>query len=675
MKKIMWILGFLGFVLFVNFAFAASNNFAGQTNGVGTSQYYQPSFSNYYSSEQISTYWPILDSMKNGQCQASNDFLVAIPPLGCTPTVVRSDLLEEQNVPVFCQLDALQVNPLIKVSSIESISFKGDYPSNVAGISFHPARAAVNTRENLLGSPLLNNIGYVVIILKRTPAEKDMPELVKGNLTATIRYDAEEAFGVGQAEFLLPLISDENWSEEYKSYGFWNGKGYARLLSTDGETAEIGLYTDESRLLQKVNLKKGETSNEVFFPGLYCNAGLQVRLNALDAAVDKVKLSVGDEVVWATKGTKFLNGKCQVKSLIPSADGTGSVSIYCPGSSTFNLILSRWGALFNGETKEVGKLIEKGAVAKEDWYLAYVGNLSSKIIPKDKETEFAILVKSDKELDAKYLARAVSAVNLLGTSATKLSFADFSSKLVSKLGKADSVKVVLKGENGFEGLASTKEDKSLEGQVNVQGNFTAAKEAWEGALDKFSNEQDLAGSEYAKKALVEYARAAGELGQYKSQREALEMLIEKYPASLEARSAETQIEVLGKFDIANAGKGVYVNNKYSYILAEEFKPVTSDIKNVDFNIKDGVGEGDEICVSGAVKTNNSNCPFILVKKITPTYVDLTFADNVKGKYSNKSVRLYGDSTSEKNSEVLGGVTVYVRDINVEEEVSVSILPE
>ena len=64
-------------------------------------------------------------------CQAGQDFVIQIAPFGCTPTVVRSDLLEEQNVPVFCQLAATKINPLVDVKIIDSISFKGKYHKEV----------------------------------------------------------------------------------------------------------------------------------------------------------------------------------------------------------------------------------------------------------------------------------------------------------------------------------------------------------------------------------------------------------------------------------------------------------------------------------------------------------------------------------------------------------------
>jgi len=152
-------------------------------------------------------------------CKAGQDFIIQIAPFGCTPAVVRSDLLEEQNVPVFCQLGATKINPLIDVEAIESISFQGKYPKEISGVGFHPAQAALGVKGNL-NSPILNNIGYVVIVLKKQKNASAMPEFVQGNLTAKIRYDIQNAFGIGKASFYLPEMSDEDWEKKHIQYGF-----------------------------------------------------------------------------------------------------------------------------------------------------------------------------------------------------------------------------------------------------------------------------------------------------------------------------------------------------------------------------------------------------------------------------------------------------------------------
>ncbi len=167
---------------FAPFVSAGSANptsvgFTGAKYGSVTNTYQssRPTFDSFYKGSR-DTYWPILSNLEKDQCDAvASDFIIGIPPGGCSPMVVRSDLLAEQNVPVFCQLSAIKVNPLIKVSTIKSIAFKQKNKSDlIAGISFHPARAAVKSYNTLLGSPIEENIGYVVIVLKQQPDERNL---------------------------------------------------------------------------------------------------------------------------------------------------------------------------------------------------------------------------------------------------------------------------------------------------------------------------------------------------------------------------------------------------------------------------------------------------------------------------------------------------------------------
>ena len=131
----------------------------------------------------------IFPTFNPDMCGKGQDFVLQVAPFGCSPTIVRSDLLEEQNVPVFCQIAATKINPLIDVKTIESMSFKGKYPKEVSGVGFHPARAAVKSQKTLLNSPILENIGYAVIVLRQQKNESSMPDFVEGELTAKIKYD------------------------------------------------------------------------------------------------------------------------------------------------------------------------------------------------------------------------------------------------------------------------------------------------------------------------------------------------------------------------------------------------------------------------------------------------------------------------------------------------------
>ncbi|MFA4960038.1 MAG: hypothetical protein WC548_00025 [Candidatus Pacearchaeota archaeon] len=376
MKNYLRFFGFFLILLLASFV-ASFDGAAGSTGFSGSTNYfqsYQPTFDQLYAG-QINDYWPILTRMESDQCNATSDFLIGIPPGGCSPMVVRSDLLEEQNVPVFCQLYAVKVNPLIKVSSIKSISFKGDYPDGISGISFHPARAAVRSYTTLLGDPVINNIGYVVIILKRNKVEKNMEEWISGNLTATIYYDAEEAFGTGSADYYLPLMSDDEWGQEYERYSFWYGKGYLRLSDVGGESAHIEVLKSKDDLVRSYNLREGETGELLYFPGYYCRAGLEVRLNEIVAPENSALLNIDGEEFWVREGSRILNDQCRIGK-IDANDRYGNIKISCP-SQYLNLSLGKTKEkledLFSGIDDDfdkskgiVDELIDEYGFAKKD---------------------------------------------------------------------------------------------------------------------------------------------------------------------------------------------------------------------------------------------------------------------------------------------------------------------
>ncbi|MBR9704993.1 hypothetical protein GOV12_06275 [Candidatus Pacearchaeota archaeon] len=319
------------------FTGGSSNSFGGSVKGnsfSGSSVYagsVNPQFSNpgFYTGNGFvspEVYWPKFNQQ---DCNERADFIMQIAPGGCSPSVVRSDLLEEQNVPVFCKVMSITTNPMIDISRIRSLHFKGDYPPGVSGISYYPARSVLRSQQTLISSPIDNNIGYVVIVLSRYNTEKEMPEFVGGNITATIDYDVNNAFGIGNTNFYVNELSDEKWLRDYKQYGFWNGKGYIRADIIEPDRATISIYRDSNSKQHTVNLRGGETSREVYLNGFYCAAGMTVRLQSIDAPVDSALLQVNDQQLWVSKGDRILDNKCTVSNL-DAYSGGGKISINCP---------------------------------------------------------------------------------------------------------------------------------------------------------------------------------------------------------------------------------------------------------------------------------------------------------------------------------------------------------
>src|SRR3989344_3357167 len=367
---------------------------------------YSPSPLSYYSGS-IGTYWP---AFGKEECLARQDFIVQILPGGCSPAVIRSDLLEEQDVPVFCQLIGIKINPLIEVPEITSISFKGQQlPKDIAGIGFHPARAALQTYgTQLLGSPVLNNFGYLVVIIRRQPIEGNMSKWIEANLTALIQYNAEKALGIGKAGFLLPVLSDDEWQQYYKQYSFWNGKAYIRALEIGkdpaGEYMRVAIYLDANKQITSLMLRPGQPSNEIYLPGYYCSAALKINLNSVNYPEIKAKIRIGDDEFWLAKGQRFLEENCWVSNIEQNIIGGGKVTINCKDSTPATLEIdpprARLLVKDSATKKEVASddfAVRDELVSGKGIYLGYVGNTEKALSTQLKQLnqDFVVIVKPE----------------------------------------------------------------------------------------------------------------------------------------------------------------------------------------------------------------------------------------------------------------------------------------
>ncbi|MEM3141302.1 MAG: hypothetical protein QXX55_00745 [Candidatus Pacearchaeota archaeon] len=364
------------------------------------------------------------------QCDAGQDFVLQVSPTGCIPPVVRSDLLEEQNVPVFCPIVATQLNPLINIDKINQISFSGgDIPREISGIGYYPARAATKGigRSLSLNQPIMNNIGYAVIVLKQNRNESSMPDYVSGNLTARITYDIKNAFGLGQSVFYLPVMNEDDWNSNYKKYSFWNGRGFLRAEEVTSESAIISIYSDretysslkrqpEKRRIATVNLNLNEMreSRDIYIPGFdFCLGSLQLKLEGIQNPSTTAKLNINGDYFDLVEGEKFIENRCQIKAANKRA-ALEKVTIYCRddfGAKTFDLETSpRVELEVNGEKKAVGlgekvyREIKDGKETGKSVYLVYISTKKfNSYMQEDLKVYLATISGNVEKLDSKEL--------------------------------------------------------------------------------------------------------------------------------------------------------------------------------------------------------------------------------------------------------------------------------
>ncbi|HKL23861.1 MAG TPA: hypothetical protein VJ912_00840, partial [Candidatus Nanoarchaeia archaeon] len=434
-----------------------------------------PSEGNQYSGTGLGGLYQQFDTSK--YCKEGNDFVFQVKPFSCTPKVVRSDLLEEQDVPVFCTISATQLNPLLDVKEIETLNFKGEYPRGVKTIGFQPERAALGY-ENDLNTPIMEDIGSAVIVLRREPNESAMPDYVEGNITAQIRYNAENAFGIGKTEFYLPSMSDSDWNEKQEYYSFWDGKGYLRATNIRSDKARISIYSDKyktkssSNYLEKIEsfgqtLNAGEKSGRIYLPGFNpCMANLQVKLVSIENPSTTARLKVNSEIIEIKQGEKFLNEKCRIVN-VEKQGLLQYVTLDCEEDEDGFLEKNNFELFFspkidmnvNGQngTYEIGDKLYDSTMDGEEGgvFLGYVGVKGDKILGDiDKEDLFAVLVFYPEEKE-----------KLSRTEITQVS------RLVDDIGTYSDAKGMNEFERVWDGI------KKVSGNIRkVGGNFISGRQ-------------------------------------------------------------------------------------------------------------------------------------------------------------------------------------------------------
>ncbi len=688
------ILGFL-----VVFSFVSSQTFS---NSAYTSSSMNPTLDNYYSSSDFSDFWPILNDMKVGNCEAATDFAIMIPPAGCTPAVVRSDLLAEQNVPVFCKLSAVQLNPLIKIASIKSLSFSGSYPKEVVAVRFHPANAGAGIISNtLLNNPIINNIGYAVIILRKTPNESSMTKWVSGNLTARLSYDAEQAFGLGRSDFYLDYMDDSQWETESSANSFWLGRGFVRLTDVRSDRARIALYIDDKdRPYREVTLQEGKTSDLIYLPNFYCMAGFRVRLNEVVSDEDMALLWVGEDKMWVRENSQILNGRCRVESITINSAEIGSVRLNCQGEK---VELSLSGAykpnISVGDSSSIfdlGKKVVEGNSSNLDWYLGYVSAKSKSKIGNNR-LEFVVLLSQENNvaLDAGKLTRLKE--GLARIDRTELTYNDWNG-FISALAKSSNLKngteFVVLGRGNSQVLSDNNvmfnsisfndlsdRDVSPNDELDesaINGNYSLYDGSVQNLIDFFPQTKSLELEErFAEKALLEQIELTNVLvGKGLKTEIDLNELREKflrlYPDSSYAKKIRLDLDGSVIYDRTNGSVTVEINGEFYRIALDALRVSNPEDKTAEVLVN-GISYGKMGLYNK--KNISSGQNQFWITKIEKNRVTIEYFEDIGNDASPATNQV---TLVEGESKLIGknsNYTFLVRDVETKQVAHVSLIPE
>jgi len=189
----------------------------------------------------VSAQQGVSSSPFSNQREITQDFSIQV--VDYQPKVVRSDLLEEQNVPVYAQLALTMNNPLISVPRIRNVRI--NILRELENVDFPSKFVSSATWFSPRGGISLDNAGYAIIRLKGGLPESEMPDRLTIPARATIIYDLEYTPGIRVENKLLREFTsgkDQDWRTELPSHSFWNNAGYVRITKIEGNQVTGRVY-------------------------------------------------------------------------------------------------------------------------------------------------------------------------------------------------------------------------------------------------------------------------------------------------------------------------------------------------------------------------------------------------------------------------------------------------
>jgi soluble lytic murein transglycosylase len=620
---------------------------SGQTQAFS---YYGNDSGYYFPSYQVTE-----DNCEKGQGQ---DFLIQIPPGACEPVVVRSDLLEEQNVAVFCRMVGLKINPLIEVPYIKSVTVpQSTLNKGIVGVTFHPYRTAIaSSSSQITGTPLSNQLGYLVVVLKQQPVEKNIPEFVNVNLTARIKYDLTTAFGVGLNELLLPELEDTEWNSRYQEFSYWHGKGFARADNIKENSATIKLYLSSNSPYSTFELKAGD-KKLVYMPGSYCSYGTEVKLNSITYPQTKAELIVDGNKVDAIKGMTILNG-CTVNNIESLNFGTGGrVELRCV-DKTYSISKSPSRAMLNvngtAAWNSTGDIL--GRANNLDYSLVFAG----KVFIIKEAINVAVIGKgltakeisdTNANLQKLFSSGEFTSTEMIRTEAKKkidtgkMEVLIGFDKITNPLGDIQIVEIEGLKEATYAEIPTKYYTNAIEGFEDVAANWPFISKA-DGTL-------------LGEKALYEAATKAEKFQKSTDAVRLWKQLIATYPDSKLKADAETSLSLISSGDKVNV---ISVKGESHTIILKDVSEPSPAEAGASILVN---GESKEVSINGEI---NANWTVSEIK--TNSVIFRYIGPQISGvSYSQQEV-LVGQTPTYLQS----GLSVKVNKVNLKKYARISISP-
>ncbi len=204
------------------------------------------------------------------------------------PRILVSSAIEQDDVPVFVFLagsslgsltgpefvtegrltvvnqgDVFYGVPPIKNVRIGERDFDSKY---IRSITYKPPKNRLYSMDNL---------GFLIVNLKKIPKENDVPNIIDANITARIEFDMERSYGIGRQTLILGEEPDEKAflkKTDLRDNMAFSGNVYVRAVKIQDDSADLMVYdTALKGLGSRTNVKIGQISSPITLRNTHSN--------------------------------------------------------------------------------------------------------------------------------------------------------------------------------------------------------------------------------------------------------------------------------------------------------------------------------------------------------------------------------------------------------------------
>ena len=296
------------------------------------------------------------------------------------PQIIKSALLEQNNIYVNALLEGKSFNPSISVPRISRVTIRE------VKVTTSPPGMEVSVKGIRHIKPKdaelsFNNLGYLQIPISRIPQEAKVPDAIDIQIDAQVDFDVSSGLTFGPFTDVLREQKIEQWQSESSSHSFY--AGYVRATEVLDNQATFTIYDNNFDAIREgITLRPGATSGAISSYGSFTGLSSRSVFDSFRVRLDQIRdrTSTVDIVTTREDGDVYSKNVGEGQDIYDGSEWVVNKITFVPISSGSENVEVE---LRNKRTREGTKLLLKREFSTEETGVKLEELLSMKVTIAD----------------------------------------------------------------------------------------------------------------------------------------------------------------------------------------------------------------------------------------------------------------------------------------------------